>query len=192
VLAWHCLRRGWRDDRTALISRVRGLFAEFGVWVAQSPEALKRSLPRLREDETLPLRMRTLLTIAYEELCRIEGRIDLCEIEIRAHAQQNDAARRVEAIIGVGPVTASAVAATVTNAGDFKNGRQMAAWLGLVPKQFSSGGKISLGKITKRGDTYVRGLLTGGARSALIAALRKSPDKRSRLQNWMVEARGHR
>jgi len=189
VLAWHCVRRGWSDDRTALISRLRGLLAEFGVWLAQSPEALKRSLPKLLENEALPLRMRTLLTVAQEELRRVEGRIDLCEVEIRAHAQQSDAAKRIEAIIGVGPMTASAVAATVTNAGDFKNGRQMAAWLGLVPKQFSSGGKTSLGKITKRGDTYVRGLLTGGARSALIAALRRPPEKRTRLQHWMIEAR---
>lgn len=86
-------------------------------------------------------------------------------------------------------MTASAVAVTVTNARDFKNGRQMAAWLGLVPKQFSSGGKTSLGKISKRGDVYVRGLLTCGARSTLIAALRKSPEKRTRLQHWMIDAR---
>jgi transposase len=189
VLAWHCVRRGWSDDRTALISRIRGLLAEFGVWLAQSPEALKRSLPRLLENEALPLRMRTLLTLAQEELRRVEERIDLCEIEIRAHAQQSEEAKRIEAIIGVGPITASAVAATVTDARDFKNGRQMAAWLGLVPKQFSSGGKTSLGKITKRGDTYVRGLLTGGARSALIAALRRPPEKRTRLQHWMIDAR---
>jgi transposase len=189
VLAWHCLRRGWSDDRTALISRIRGLLAEFGVWLAQSPEALKHSLPKLLENEALPLRMRALLTVAQEELRRVEARIDVCEIEIRGHAQQSDAAKRIEAIIGVGPMTASAVAATVTNARDFKNGRQMAAWLGLVPKQFSSGGKTSLGKITKRGDTYVRGLLIGGARSALIAALRRQPEKRTRLQHWMIEAR---
>jgi transposase len=189
ILAWHCLRRGWSDDRTALISRIRGLLAEFGIWLAQSPEALKRSLPKLLENEVLPLRMRTLLTVAQEELHRVEDRIDVCELEIRVHAQQSDAAKRIEAIIGVGPMTASAVAATVTNARDFKNGRQMAAWLGLVPKQFSSGGKTSLGKITKRGDTYVRGLLTGGARSALIAALRRPPEKRTRLQHWMIEAR---
>lgn len=163
--------------------------AEFGVWLAQSPEALKRSLPKLLENEALPLRVRTLLTVAQEELRRLEARIDLCEIEIRAHAQHSDAAKRIEAIIGVGPMTASAVAATVTNARDSKNGRQMAAWLGLVPKQFSSGGKTSLGKITKRGDTYGRGLLTGGARSALIAAFRRSPKKRTRLQHWMIEAR---
>jgi transposase len=189
VLAWHCMRRGWSDDRTALISRVRGLLAEFGVWLAQSPEALKRALPRLLEDERLPERMRALLTVGQEELHRLEERIEHCEIQIRAHAQQSVEAQRIEAIIGVGAMTSSAVVATVTSARDFKNGRQMAAWLGLVPKQFSSGGKTVLGKITKRGDTYLRGLLTGGARSALLAALRKVPEKRTRLQRWMVEAR---
>jgi transposase len=68
MLAWHCMRRGWVDDRTALINRIRGLLAEFGVWLAQSPEALKRSLPQLLENEALPLRMRTLLDVAQEEL----------------------------------------------------------------------------------------------------------------------------
>jgi transposase len=189
VLAWHCMRRGWSDERTALINRMRGLLAEFGVWLAQSPEALKRCLPRLLEGETLPPRMRSLLTVAREQLCDLEKRIEVCELEIRAHAQQSEEARRIEAIIGVGPMTASAVTATISNARDFKNGRQMAAWLGLVPKQSSSGGKTLLGKITKRGDTYLRGLLTGGARSALIAAMRRPPEKRTRLQHWMLEAR---
>jgi len=91
--------------------------------------------------------------------------------------------------VGVGSITSSAVVATVTNARDFKNGRQMAAWLGLVPRQFSTGGKTVLGKITKRGDTYLRGLLFQGARSALLAAMCKAPEKRARLQRWMVEAR---
>jgi len=189
VLAWHCMRRGWSDDRTSLINRMRGLLAEFGIWLAQSPEVLKRSLPRLLENETLPSRMRALLNVALEELRELEQRIELCEIEIRAHAQQNEEARRLEAIIGVGPLPASAVAATGGNARHFKDGRQMAAWLGLVPKQFSSGGKTALGKITKRGDTYLRGLLTGGARSALISAMRRPPEKRTRLQQWMIDAR---
>jgi transposase len=189
VLAWHCMRKGWSDDRTALISRMRGLLAEFGVWLALSPEALKRALPRLIEDERLPARMRALLSTAMEELQRLEERIERCEMEIRTHAQQSEDAQRIEAIIGVGAITSSAVAATVTRARDFKNGRQMAAWLGLVPKQFSSGGKTMLGKITKRGDTYLRGLLTGGARSALRSAMRATPEKRTRLQCWIMEAR---
>jgi hypothetical protein len=98
--------------------------------------------------------------------------MDLCEIEIRAHAQQSEEAQRIEAIIGVGPMTASAVAVTVTNARDFKNGRQMAAWLGLVPKQFSSGGKTSLGKIKQ----------TWGRVSAGAADRRSTLGAHSRLE----------
>jgi transposase len=168
VLAWHCMRRGWTDEKTALMNRVRGLLAEFGVWLARTPEALMRAIPRVLEDEQIPERLRPLLTAAQAEMRRLD--------------------ERIEGIIGVGSITSSAVVATVTNACDFKNGRQMAAWLGLVPKQFSSGGKTSLGKITKRGDTYLRGLLFQGAASALIAAARKAPEKRGRLQHWMVAA----
>ena len=95
-------------------------------------------------------------------------------------------AQRISALTGIGPLTSSAVIATVANAADFRNGRQMAAWAGLVPKQASSGGKERLGVISKRGDTYLRGLLTQGARSTLQAALTRSAEKRSRLEHWIV------
>jgi transposase len=189
ILAWHCMRRGWTDERTALMNRLRGLLAEFGVWLARSPEALERAIPQLMEDEQLPQRLRPLLSAAQVEMRRLDERIESCTLEIRAHAKHSADAQRIEGIIGVGSITSSAIVATVTNARDFKNGRQMAAWLGLVPKQFSSGGKTSLGRITKRGDTYLRSLLFQGACSALMAATRKAPEKRGRLQHWMVEAR---
>ena len=189
VLAWRRMRQGWSAERTALISRICGLLAEFGVWLNRSPEALMLALPRLLEDERVPARLRPLLTATREELHHLDERIESCEVEIREHVRHSEDAQRIEAIIGVGPVTASAVVSTVADAGDFKNGRQMVAWLGLVPKQFSAGGKTSLGKIAKRGDTYLRGLLANGARSALLSALRKAPEKRTRLQRWMVELR---
>jgi transposase len=96
--------------------------AEFGIWLLQPPETLKRSLPRLLEDEALSLRMRALLDVAQDELGWLEERIEFCEIEIRAHAQQSEDAKRISAIVGVGPITASAIAVTVTNARDFRNG----------------------------------------------------------------------
>jgi transposase len=97
-------------------------------------------------------------------------------------------AKRLTAISGVGPLTTAAVLATVTDARDFKNGRrQFAAWQGVVPLQHSSGGHTRLGPITKRGDTYLRGLLIQGARSALQAALTKDPLRRTRLQSWIVQ-----
>jgi transposase len=189
ILAWHCLRRGWTVEKTALINRVRGVLAEFGVWLARSPAALRRAIPRLMEGDQLPERLRPLLLAAQEEMHRLDERIESCALEIQAHAKDCAEAKRIEGIVGVGSITSSAVVATVTNARDFKNGRQMAAWLGLVPRQFSSGGKTVLGKITKRGDTYLRGLLFQGARSALLAAMHKAPEKRERLQRWMIEAR---
>lgn len=189
VLAWHGMRKGWSDEKTALMNRVRGLLAEFGVWLARSPEALMRALPKLMEDEDIPHRMRPLLMAAQSEIRRLDERIESCAREIQAHAKQSDEAQRIEALMGVGSITSSAVVATVSSARDFKNGRQMAAWLGLVPKQFSSGGKTSLGRISKRGDTYLRSLLFQGARSALLAAARKAPDKRARLQ-WLRHTSG--
>lgn len=187
ILAWHCLRRGWTDEKTALINRVRGVLAEFGVWLARSPAALLRAIPRLVEGDQLPARLRPLLMAAQEEIRRLDERIESCALEIQAHAKSSDEAQRIEGLLGVGSITSSAMVATVSNACDFKNGRQMAAWLGLVPRQFSSGGKAVLGKITKRGDTYLRGLLFQGARSALLAATRKASERRGRLERWIVE-----
>jgi transposase len=164
VLAWHCMRRGWSDEKTALMNRTRGLLAEFGIWLARSPEALTRAIPRLLEDEQFPDRLRPLLRAAHAEMRRLDERIESCTLEIRAHAKHSEEAQRIEAIIGVGSITSSAVVATVTNAREFK------------------------GRITKRGDKYLRGLLYQGATAALLAAARKAPEKRGRLQHWMVEA----
>jgi transposase len=186
MLAWHRMRSGYNEDRTALINRTRGLLAEFGVWLGRSAAALLRALPRLAAEEQLPARFRPLLRQAHEQLLVLEERIEQCDREIQAHARQSEAAQRISALTGIGPLTASAVIATVANARDFRNGRQLAAWAGLVPKQANSGGKERLGVITKRGDTYLRGLLTQGARSTLQAALTRTAEKRSRLEHWIV------
>jgi transposase len=189
ILACHRMREGWKSERTALINRVRGLLAEFGVWIGRSPHNLARSLPRLIQDEQLPGRVRALLCQAQEHLLRLQALMEHCELEICEHARQSEPAQRLCAINGIGPITASAIVVSIGNARDFRNGRQMAAWAGLVPKQSSSGGTDRLGKITKRGDTYLRGLLTQGARSTLNAALARAPDKRSRLEHWIVALR---
>ena len=141
----------------------------------------------LEHDEGLPLLVRRLLAEARPHLARLDEAIARCEVEIKSHVKGNAAAQRITEIAGVGPLTAAAVLATVTDARDFKNGRQFAAWQGLVPRQDSSGGHTRLGRITKHGDCYLRGLLTQGARSALQAALDKEPLLRTRLQCWMVQ-----
>lgn len=186
MLAWHRTRAGWTVERTTLVNRARGLLAEFGIWLGRSADTLIRALPQLAQDERLPARMRPLLTQLYEQIRLLEQRMEECDRQIHAHAKHSDAAQRISALNGVGPITCSAVVATVSDAADFRNGRQFAAWAGLVPRQRSSGGKQRLGAITKRGDTYLRGLLTQGARSTLQAALKRAPEKRSRLEQWIV------
>jgi transposase len=186
MLAVHTMRRGWEAERTALLNRTRGILAEFGIWLGRSPARLLRALPELTETDTLPARVRILLRQVREQITALEQQIDACERQIAEHAKHSDDAQRLQAVTGIGTITSSAIVSTIAHARDFKNGRQMAAWLGLVPCQSSSGGKERLGKITKRGDTYLRGLLTQGARSTLQTALRRAPDKRSRLQAWIV------
>jgi transposase len=189
MLSWHRMRKAWSDERTAMINRMRGLLAEFGIWLGRSPGILKRALPELFEAETLPLHFRSILRLAWEQLRTLEERLEACEREILLHAKTNDDAKRISAISGVGALTASAIVSTVPYAKDFKNGRQLAAWMGLVPQQYSSGGKQRMGQITRRGDAYLRGLLTQGARSALQAALMSKPERRTRLQRWMMDLR---
>jgi transposase len=190
MLAWHRARSGFGEERTALLNRTRGLLAEFGVWVGRSSAVLIRQLPILAQDERLPERFRPLLANALEHLRRIEQCIADCDAQVHAHVRHSEEAKRLQALTGIGELTASALLATVANPHDFKNGRQMAAWTGLVPRQNSSGGKQRLGVITKRGDSYLRGLLTQGARSTLQVALKREPLRRSRLEQWIVALHG--
>jgi len=187
MLALHTVRQGWKTERTALINRTRGLLSEFGIWLGHGTGHLLRALPELTDSERLPHRVRLVLRQISEQLALLDQQVRATDIEIRKHAKYDNTVKRVQAISGIGPVTASALVATVANANDFRNGRQLAAWLGLVPRQWSSGGKERLGRITKRGDSYLRGLLTQGARATIHAAQRKPPEKRTRLQNWIVE-----
>ena len=138
MLAWHRMRSGWILERTALINRSRGLLAEFGVWLGRSADTLVRALPELARDERLPERMRPLLLQAYEQIRLLEQRIEECDPEIHAHAKSNFAAQRISALSGIGPLTSSAVIATISNATDFQ------------------------------------------------AALKRAPEKRSRLQQWIA------
>jgi transposase len=190
MLAWHRTRTGYCVERTALLNRTRGLLAEFGVWIGRSSAVLIRQLPQLCEDPRLPQHFRPILASTLEHLRRLDQCIAECDGCIHAHVQQNEAAKRLRELTGVGELTASAVLATVSDARDFKNGRQLAAWAGLVPRQNSSGGKQRLGVITKHGDSYLRGLLTQGARSTLQVALKREPLRRSRLEQWIVALHG--
>jgi transposase len=188
LLSLHRLRQGLIEERTATINRLRGVLAEFGVVLPQSAAVLQRALPALLADEQrLPALVQRSAQVLREHLHDLELRVGEFDRAIAHHAKTSAPAQRLAALTGIGPTTASAVVATVGNAHDYRNGRQFAAWLGLVPRQYSSGGKIKLGRITRRGDAYLRALLIQGARSALQAALRRTPAKRDRLSAWIVQ-----
>lgn len=186
ILAWHRMRQGWIEERTALLNRVRGLLAEFGLVPGRSPAVLIAAMARLVDEAAAPDPLRAIVQQAREQLHQLDERLAVCDAQIQAHARQSPEAERIRALLGVGPITASAVVATVPDAAQFRHGRLLGAWIGLAPRQHSTGGKTRLGASSKRGDAYLRGLLVNGARSALQAALRAAPDKATRLQQWMV------
>jgi transposase len=192
ALCVHRLRQGVTEERTAVINRLRGLLTEFGVVAPLSPEKLRRELARCQDpdDLRLPATVRQLVGDQVIALDQLDARLASYAETIAAQAQQSEIARRLQTIAGVGPTTAAAMVASVSDANDFRNGRQFAAWLGLTPRQHSTGGKTRLGRITKRGDAYLRTLLILGARSTLQSALRKPPEGRHRLQQWIVAVLG--
>jgi transposase len=192
ILAWHSVREGWKEERTALLNRVRGLLAEYGVVVSRSADRFLAMLPELSEDSRLSDGVRALLLEAREQFAALHARLARCDAQIAAHAKTSPVAQRAGELLGVGPVTASALAATVPDANVFQCGRQFGAWLGLTPRQHSSGGRTRLGRISLRGNVYLRTLLIQGARSTLQSALNAEPARANRLQRWIVALYGRK
>lgn len=185
-LVVHRLRQGWQQERTAGINRLRGLLAEFGRTYANGAAAALRGARTALADDTLPPALRRGIARQLEHLRAIDEQIRECDAEIASDARNDPRAQRVARLCGVGVLTASAVTATVADAAQFRCGRQFAAWIGLTPRQHSTGGRARLGRITRRGDSYLRALLVQGARSALQAALRTKAERRNRLAAWIA------
>jgi transposase len=179
VLMMHRARTLTVASRTAQVNQMRGLLGEFGVVVPLGIKRLRKELPRILEDAEngVPALARAILADLVEELRHLDERVEHYDRELQVLAGQSEPARRLMAIEGIGPITSTALVATVGNARVFKNGRQFAAWLGLTQRQHSSGGKNRLGRITKRGDRYLRTLLVHGARALLRFVDRKSDAK---------------
>ena len=153
---------------------MRGLLSEFGIVMPKGISTLQRRMPQILEDAENGLlgSSRELFARLYTHFKELDRQVDELEGQIKAWHRGNIASRRLEAIPGIGPLSASALVASIGDAKAFKNGRQLAAWLGLVPRQHSSGGKELLLGISKRGDTYLRTLLIHGARSVLLSLKR--------------------
>jgi transposase len=186
--ALHRVRQGFVEERTALINRLRGLLAEFGLVFAQRRGGL-RAIPSAMEE--LPALAKRAMDDLLDHLRALNERIAAYDLEFKHLALQDEAAKRIMTIPGVGPITALGIVATLGDAREFKNGRQLAAWLGLTPKQHSSGGKARLGGVTKHGDGYLRTLLVQGARAAMIHVSRAQPTRLSRWATRLVERRGY-
>ena len=156
-------------QRTMLISALRAHFAEFGIVARPGIRNVGRLLSMLSAtgDERLPPLAVETLRVLGEQLHEVDGRVRRLEVEIVTWHRSNEVSRRLASIPGIGPITASAIVATVGDASQFKSARQFSAWLGLVPQQRSSGGKERLGRISKRGDGYLRRLLVHGARAVV-------------------------
>ena len=184
-LSWHRVREGYKVESLAIGNRLRGLLAEFGIAVAKSESALRTALADLARNTGLPLGMKELIGDLTDHWKQIRDRIAACDARIEAHARADERCVRLRSIIGIGPLTADAMVASVGSARDFKNGRQLAAWLGLVPTQHSSGGHTRLGTISCRGDVYLRTLLIQGARSSLQRAKAVSTEKATPEQLWI-------
>jgi len=188
----HRQRERIKKARTALVNQVRGLLAEYGVVINKGVAAVRKGLPELLEDAEngLTMRSRTLFADLLEELRLLEERFKHSEKQIEASNRGNEVCQRLDEILGVGPITASATYAAAGDGKDFVNGRHFSAWIGLVPGQHSTGGKTTLLGISKRGNVYLRTLFIHGAR----AVLRHSATKTDRFSVWaqaLLERRGH-
>lgn len=172
------------EQRTALVNQIRGLMAEYGVVVATGRAQLRSALPEILEaaDNGLSGDFRELLIELYAELVALDERIAALDARVQRRVCENADAQRLLDAPGIGPLTALALTASVGDARQFKNGRQMAAFFGLVPRQHSTGGKTRLLGMHKRGDSFLRGLLVHGARSVQRMAVTKTDD-RSRWLN---------
>ena len=186
LLTLHRVRQGFVVERTAIINRLRGLMSEFGVVLPLRSVTVRRQAAQAAEG--LHELARSAIGDLLEQLRALDGRVDAYDTQIHTQARLCEPARRLMQIRGIGATTALAIVATVGNAREFKNGRQFAAWIGLVPGQYSTGGKARLGHISKRGDAYLRNLFVQGARSVLQTAAAHQ----DRLSRWALELQGRR
>jgi transposase len=187
VMSLHRVREGFKEERTACINRIRAVLTEFGLVFGKSPKVLRAVLADVIEDASNELSATARLVVqrAFEHWRELDEHLRWCDRQVHLHVRSSPAAKRAATVIGIGELGASALTAGVGDFKQFRAGHQLGAWLGIVPRQNSSGGKISLGRITKRGDDYLRTLLIQGAKSAVMSA-GKRDDPTSRWLQQLV------
>ncbi len=180
ILTLHRVRQGFVEERTATINRIRGLMSEFGVVLPQRAEVVRKQAQLVAE--RLPGWAASAVYDLLAHMVTLDRRVAEYDGHLKQMANRDERCRRLMALTGIAHITATALVASIGNGHDFRSGRQLAAWLGLVPGQYSSGGKIKLGHITKAGDRYIRTLLILGARAMLANAARKD----DRISRWAI------
>jgi transposase len=183
--ALHRVRERWVMRRTAVVNRIRSLLLERGLTVPKGRKHLEQALPRILEDAELNLSgaFRVLLAQLQLELGQLAGRIEQMDTVIQQTARENEACQRLTTIPGVGPVTATALIGAIGNGSAFRKGRDLSTWMGIVPGEYTTGGKQKLLGISKRGNKYLRRLFVQGARSVLQQRDKQAPG----LSQWLAQ-----
>jgi transposase len=191
IQAVHRVRSRLVQEKTALVNQLRGLLAEYGIVIPKGINKIRKALPEILEDAENELSHagRRIFSDLYEEIGEKEKRIKVYNIKLEEIFRSNESCQTIEKIEGVGVIVATAIVAAIGDPRVFKNGRHFSAFLGLVPSQHSSGNKQRLGKISKRGDTYLRTMLIHGGR-AVVRNIGTKEDVRSRWIKTLVERRG--
>ena len=195
LVAIHRVREQWMTTRTARINTLRGILREHGILLPAGALTAVKAVPAILEDaDTLPIHLRTILASVHEEIRAIEARVADLERELRALADADPVVTRLRTIPGIGLLTATALVGSVGHIHAFRRARQFASWLGLTPREHSSGQRRRLGSISKQGDVYLRCLLTHGARAVLVTAHRRAASGQSltRLHHWALTLRHRR
>jgi len=193
ILVLHKVRSRLVAQSTELQNQMRGLLAEYGIVIAKGESHLRNGLAKLLDPDNnqLTARAKVLFTELQQELFDLLKRVEHCDTALVEVVKANDSCKRLKTIPGIGDITSSALVATIGDAKNFKKGRCFSAFLGLVPKQSSSGEKTRLLGISKRGNTYLRCLLVHGARSVIYQVMKQQKDdKRSRWLRQLVERVG--
>ena len=191
IQSLHRIRSLLVGRRSAQASQIRGLLMEYGIVIPKGISYVRKLLPDILEDgeNLLSVIFREQLSGLYDEMVHLDERVDTLELSLATICKQNEDCQRLLTIPGIGLMTATALVAAVGDISVFKSGRELAAWIGLVPRQHSTGGKPTLLGISKRGDSYLRTLLIHGGR-AVVRCAHKHQDKRNQWVGEVEQRRG--
>ena len=189
VQGLHRLRSSWVSTETGRINTLRGLLHEFGVTIPRGAATALKQLPACIDDVAVPEALKPMLREVFSEILQLDQRIQEVKRQLEQLTEHDPAVQAVRQVDGIGLLTSTALVASAVDARNFKSGRHLASWIGLTPREYSSGNTRRIGGMSKRGDVYLRMLFIHGARSAMLAAARRQREGKelNRLQRWALD-----